>query len=104
MTLRVNFDDPLVVSKGKLFDQAYIVIKNKKLFISQDTGMILRDDENTLLDYFPRQVLAGESAEALELQAIIVGKMFMALLVVQVLYTLCTVGRLHDFWRLYFAL
>ena len=32
------------------------------------------------------------------------GKAFMALIIIQGLYIWCSIGKLHDFWRLFFAL
>ena len=38
ITLMLNFSNPLVVSKGNILDEAYIVVKNKDLFSSSITG------------------------------------------------------------------
>ena len=53
MVLKINFTEPLVVSKGKLFDQAFIRVKNPKLFVSQETLKAMPADKGTI-DYFPR--------------------------------------------------
>ena len=54
MILHVNFNETTLVSTGDLFDQAYLVIKNKNLFIAEKNGMILQNEQSTLLDFFPR--------------------------------------------------
>lgn len=48
MVLYLNFTDKNMISADKMFDQAYIKVKNRLFFISKITGIIL-DEENTYL-------------------------------------------------------
>ena len=53
MTLKVVFADPDLINKGNFFDQVFIIIKNKSLFVSKSTGIKIDSQNNMLLDNFP---------------------------------------------------
>jgi len=54
MTLYINFTEPLAVSKGDIFDEVYINVKNKNLFVSNKTGVTLSDENSEMINNFPR--------------------------------------------------
>ena len=66
MQLFINFTKPLLVSKGDLFDQAVIQIKNPNWFVSQETLKKPKKDENNMITNFPRQLDKDMDLEAIK--------------------------------------
>lgn len=54
MKIKIDFEDPLLVSYGSMFDLCYIKIKNPHLFVSKDTGVRLAADFETMSEIFPK--------------------------------------------------
>ena len=53
MTVKVNFDNPLGVSKGLEPDQFYMKIKDRRMIISKETGESILPENLQLLTNIP---------------------------------------------------
>ena len=69
MLIYIDFEDPLYVSSGSLFDQAHIEVKNEFLFVSEDSGKRIQVGSSLVVDNFPKQVGKDVDLEMLERQA-----------------------------------
>jgi hypothetical protein len=53
MTVKVNFLNPLGVSQGMQQDQFYLKIKDKRMFVSKETGESMLPENVQLLSNIP---------------------------------------------------
>ena len=54
--MKVNFKEPLLISKGLEQDQVFISIKDPSLFISNVTGKAIPTENIQLLNDVPKQL------------------------------------------------
>jgi hypothetical protein len=65
MRIKINFTDPLDVSRGLSLDSMIIKIKNPDLFVSMITGETLEVNKTVMTEEFPRQLPPGVSEASL---------------------------------------
>ena len=53
MSVKVDFENPLGVSQGLQQDQFYLKIKDKRMFVSKETGESLLPENLQLLSNIP---------------------------------------------------
>jgi hypothetical protein len=106
MQVKVNFSDPLMISRGKESDILQIHIINRHLFKSNITGDSI-DESNTKVPMayqFPKQLPEGVSQEDIELQATMAGGAMVAMFVLQLLGQIYLKKNKNDLLSLYFSL
>jgi len=66
MGVKINFKNPLLISKGKNNDAMVSVIKNKNLFVSKESGEPISSKHSTFANPVPRQVPHSTSIEVVD--------------------------------------
>ena len=104
MVLHINFTDPLIVSQGKLFDEALIKVKNRNLFVSQETGKKYPQNDGGIIDQFPRQLGVGDNILKMQQDALLFTSLAQASTIVIVFGYLFIKGNPYDIWTMFFAM
>jgi quinol monooxygenase YgiN len=104
MILHVNFSEPLLVSKGQLFDNAKVRIINPALFRSQQTGLTIPEVQDWMVEPFPVQVGEGVNLEALKAHAIWLTSVVHACIILTVAILTYLGAFPYLLWNCYFTL
>lgn len=106
LKLKMNFTDPLAISKGRNQDALLIKIKNPALFVSKETGVIMdpKDQDEQLAQTIPKQVPDGVDPLVVKKRAEMSANAIKTMMVVQLILSVFLKGALDDLWGLYFTL
>ena len=104
MGVRINFTNPLLISKGGNSDAMVSIIKNKALFVSKESGEQISGEHSTFANPIPRQVPHGTNLKEVEHQASFSKKTLQTLMFVQFALQIILKGNLNDLWGLFFTL
>lgn len=106
LKLKMNFTDPLAISKGRNQDALIIKIKNPALFVSKETGTIMdpKDQDEQLAQKIPKQVPDGVDPLVVKKRAEMSANAIKTMMVLQLILSVFLKGALNDLWGLYFTL
>ena len=104
MAVKIDFKNPLAVSRGQNSDAMVTVIKKKGLFFSKESGESLSDEASTFSNKVPSQVPKGTDLKLVERQAAFSSDTLKIFMVLQIVLQIFLKGALNDLWGLFFSL
>jgi len=103
--VKVEFQNPLALSRGIQPDQFLLTVKDPKMFVSNETGESIPLENLQLLSNIPRMVPRGVNATAMLEQAEkSIGGSMNSIIALQLVGQKFLKGNMDDFLSLFFAM
>jgi hypothetical protein len=106
LKLKMNFTNPLSISKGRNQDALLVKIKNPAMFVSKESGEIMdpKLQDKQMAQTIPKQVPDGVDPEVVLRRAQMSANAVKTMMIVQLILSVFLKGALNDLWGLYFTL
>jgi hypothetical protein len=103
MKIHIDFNNPLMVSRGNDMDQLVLNIVDRDLFVNSD-GDKVQANRTTVVKELPRQVPKGVDAKELKKDAKSSGNAMIAMFIVQIVLSLFLKGSIDLIYSLFLTL